>query len=65
MKTSPPQTGTPPQVLLPPKNFPLFDWNGERVSAPGWCRCCQTWLKVHQADPALLSSFQYADFEPL
>ena len=63
MKASPPQTGTPPQVL-PLKILPLFDQNGQRVSAPSWCRCYQTWLKVHQADPALLSSFQYADFEP-
>ena len=64
MKASPPQTSTPPQVL-PLKILPIFDRNGQRVSAPGWCRYCQTWMKVHQADPALLSSFQYADFEPL
>ena len=57
MKASPPQTGTPPQVL-PLKIPPLFDQNGQEVSAPGW-------LKVPQADLALLSSFQYADFEPL
>ena len=57
MKASPPQTGTPPQVL-PLKILPLFDRNGQEVSTPGW-------LKVPQADLALLSSFQYADFEPL
>ena len=50
-ETSPPQTNTPPQMLL--QNYlPLFDRNGQRVSAPCWCRCYQTWLKVHPADPA-------------
>ena len=48
-ETSPPQTNTPPPML---QNYlPLFDRNGQRVSAPDWCRCRQTWLKVHLADP--------------
>ena len=51
-ETSPPQTNTPLQMLLQNYYLPLFDRNGQKVSAPGWCRCCQTWLKAHLADHA-------------
>ena len=59
---APPQNGTPPQEL-PSKNLPLFDRNGQRITAR-W-RNYQTLLIVCSSDLGEQLAYQIAHSEHL